>query len=776
MGSARTLLRLLGKRLPVTSGDVDVDGLDGGIEIRRDRFGVPHAYATTDRDAWFALGFCQGQDRAFQLEVHQRLVRGTLAALIGSEALPIDRLNRRLGLARYGRDALAGLDDAHRELAIAYASGATAGRTVGQPRRPHEYVLLRSRPGPYEASDALGLLALQSFLLASNWDVELARLMIVSLDGPEAAAALDPTYPHWQPATVQVGMPAGSAVAVIEALSRDLGALAAVTGIGGGSNNWALSAARTATGRPILANDPHLAPLLPAHWYLAHLETPEWAVAGASLPGAPALAAGHNGHAAWGITAGLIDNTDLFIEEVDGTSVRRGDGFEPCDVIGEVIEVRGGDPEHIDVLVTDRGPIISPALDGDLPALSLAATWLRPNRAAGAMFDLGRVRSFHDLRAAFRGWSGLSLNVVYADASGTIGWQLIGTAPLRRSGSGAAPLPAWDPAVGWLPDTVPFADMPHAVDPPEGRVATANNHPGTGWPFLGHDFLDGYRLARIDESLAARDDWDVPGCLALQTDRLSLPWREISAAVLAAAERAGDLGDAVDVLRAWDGVLSPGSPAATVFEYFLAELARLVAVAKAPRAAGWALGTGFTPLVPFTSFLVRRTSHLIRLLRERPEGWFADGWDEAIRAALRAAVERLAADHGRDPRRWAWGEVRRLTLRHPLGSRPPLGEIFDLGPIPHGGDANTVNPAPVDPADPTGNPDFAIASLRMVIDVGDWELSRFVLPGGQSGNPFSRHYADQLQLWQRGDAFPIVWSRRAVEQATRTTLRLLSKG
>jgi len=772
MNATRALLRLLGTRLPVTSGRLRVQGVHRPVEIRRDRFGVPHVTADDDHDAWFALGFCHGQDRAFQLEVHQRLVRGTLAALVGRDVLAIDRLTRRLGLARFGERALATLDPAHRDLAAAYAAGATAGRTTGLRRRPHEYTLLRARPGPYEASDALGLLALQAFLQGCNWDAELARLLIVSLDGPEAAAALDPAYPEWMPATVPVGIPAGSTVAAIEALAADLSALAAVTGIGGGSNNWALSAAKTSTGRPILANDPHLAPMLPPHWYLAHLDTPEWAVAGASLPGAPAVAAGHNGYGAWGITNGYVDTTDLFLEELDGTTVRRGEGFEPCEVIREVIEVRGGETEHIDVLVTDRGPIISPALDGDLPALSLAATWLQPNRSGGAMFDLGRIRSFQDLRTAFRGWSGMPLNVVYADTSGTIGWQLIGTAPVRRSGSGAVPLPAWDPAVGWLPEPVPFDDMPHVVDPPEGWVATANNHPGPDWTFLSHDFLDGYRLTRITEVLAARDDWDVPACLALQMDRVSIPWREVRESVLAAAARAGDLGDAVDLLRAWDGILSPESPAATVFEVFVSKLASLVAEARAPNASRWALGAGFTPLLPFTSFLVRRTSHLARLLRERPDDWFPEGWDETIRTALRAAVRTLSDAHGRDVRRWTWGDVRPLTLRHPLGIRPPLDSVFNLGPIRHGGDANTVNPAPVDPGDPTGNPDFAVASLRMVVDVGNWELSRFVLPGGQSGNPCSRHYTDQLVLWQRGDAFPIPWSARAVESSTRATLHL----
>jgi penicillin amidase len=773
MNPARTLLRMLGRRLPITSGELTVQGLEGTVEIRRDRFGVPHAGAGSSRDAWYALGFCHGQDRAFQLEVHQRLVRGTLAALVGPEALPIDRLTRRVGFSRFGDEALAALDPAHRDLAFAYAAGVTAGRTVGLRRRPHEYVLLRSRPGPYTASDALGLVALQAFMLASNWDVELARLMIVSLDGPEAAAALDPSYPWWQPATVPVGEPAGT-VAAVEALAGELAALAAVTGIGGGSNNWAIAGTRTSTERPILANDPHLAPLLPPHWYLAHLETPEWAVVGASLPGSPAIAAGHNGHAAWGITAGLIDNTDLFLEELgpDGISVRRGDRFEQCRVLPEVIAVRGAAPEHLDVLITDRGPIIGPALAGDVPALSLSATWLDPKHAGGAMFDLVGVRSFDDLRAVFGGWAGLPLNVAYADASGSIGWQLIGRAPTRRSGSGALPLPAWDPETGWRPEPVAFDEMPHVSDPPTGYVATANNLPATDGPFLGHDFLDGYRLARILEVLGSRDDWDVPGCLILQTDRLSLPWREMGPVVLAAAEQAGDLGDAVDLLRDWDGILSPESAAATVFETFVSEMSRRVAEAKAPRSSAWALGSGFTPLVPFTSFLVRRTSHLVRLLRERPVGWFPRGWDEAIRDALRGAVRDLAAAHGRDTRHWAWGRVRQLTLRHPLGIRPPLDRVFNLGPFAHGGDANTVNPAPVDPADPTGNPDFAIASLRVVIDVGNWKLSRFVLPGGQSGNPFSRHYSDQLRLWQRGDAFPIAWDRHDVERTTRSALTL----
>jgi penicillin amidase len=226
------------------------------------------------------------------------------------------------------------------------------------------------------------------------------------------------------------------------------------------------------------------------------------------------------------------------------------------------------------------------------------------------------------------------------------------------------------------------------------------------------------------------------------------------------------------LLEAWNGVLGTDEPAATLFEFFLGEMATAVAKAKAPRSADWALGKGSIPLVPFSGFVVRRTSHLVRLMREQPPGWFPEGWPARIRAALDDAYAEIAKNHGLDPRGWAWGTVRTLTLKHPLGLRPPLDKAFNLGPIPYGGDANTINPAPVDPRDPSANPDFAVASLRMVMDVGDWEMSRFVLPGGQSGNPFSRHYADQLPLWEKGDAFPIAWSSSAVARSTRRTLVL----
>ena len=766
----RLALRAAGKRLPTVEGALTVSGTSAPIEIRRDRFGIPHLEAGDDADAWFGVGFCHGQDRTFQIETRLRIVRGTLAALLGPAGLPLDRLSRRIGFRRYAEAALEALSPGHRLLAEAYARGVTAGGCVGLKRRPHEFALLRSRPTPYRAADALGYMALFTFAMPSNWDVELARLKVLTLDGPEALAALDPAYPEWQPASDRPGEAAGRAA---DLLADDAALLAAALGPAGASNNWVVAPARTRTGRPVLANDPHLSPLLPPFWYLLHVTTPEWSLAGASLPGAPAVPAAHNGHLAWGVTAGLIDNTDFFLEEVgpDGCSVRRADRFVPCEVRTEVIEVRGGAPETIEVLVTDRGPLVGPAFLGEVGNLSMSATWLVP-RSLGALFDLPRARSPEDLRRAFAGWNSVPLNVAYADSRGGIGYQLIGAAPVRRRGAGAVPLPAWDTTTGWEPDPVPFEDLPHLADPATGYVATANNLPSATGPHLGCDFIDGYRVARISQALAARTDWDVPATLALQMDCLSQPWQEMREIVLPAVESDPGLAPLAALLAEWDGRVSADSPAAAVFEFLVAEMSNRVARARAPRSAEWALGRGFVALIPINMFVARRVGHLVRLLREQPPGWFPAGWDEELRRALRAAADRLGSRCGPDPARWAWGEVRPLTFRHPVSERKPLGRVFDLGPYPWGGDTNTVSPAVVDPADPTANPDGSVASLRMAIDVGEWDLSRFVLPGGQSGNPFSPHYADQMPLWRKGDALPIHWSPEAVARATRHTLVL----
>jgi len=758
----RSLLRALGRRAPRTRGTFRVAGLHAEVVVGRDRWGIPHVDAGTDADAWFGLGFCQGQDRGFQLELLARAGRGTLAEILGAPALPVDRLSRTLGFARVAAAQIGELDDDVVATLEAYVGGVNAAVETSPP--PHELVILRARRSRWRAEDVLAFLGLQSLSLAGNWDAELARLKILLTDGAEALGAVDQEYAPWLPVTTPVGAPAGLA---LDRLAADIGALRDLVGGAGASNAWAIAGSRTASGAPILANDPHLAPSLPAPWYLAHLRTPDWEVAGAAFVGGPAFPSGHNGHAAWGITAACTDSSDLAWERIDlGAGTALGpSGPEPIERIREEIGVRGGPPVVEEVVVTRRGPLITPLLDGVDVALSLRATWLEPVPVRG-LLDVGHARDFASFREPFRAWPGPSLNVVYADADGHIGWQLVGTLPRRRTGNGMLPSPAWEP--GWEDEHLPFDDMPWALDPPEGFVACANNAPrpdAPDAPFLGVDWLDGHRAARVVECLAARDGWDVAASARLQVDVASIPWREMRDLVLATPAQGGEDRLALELLRGWDGEVAAGSAAASVFELFVAELAATIAREAAPGSWRWAMGAGFGDAIRRTEFGARTVSRLVTDLQADPDR------ATQIRSALRAAVARLVADRGPHPAQWAWGSLRPLRLLHPLGVASPLGRMLNLGPVPLGGDTNTVAQAGVRPLEPTSNP-AAIANHRMVVDLGAPDESRFVLAGGQSGNPLSSHYGDLFALWQRGERVPIAWSPEAVAAAATDRLVL----
>jgi penicillin amidase len=770
MRGARRGLQLLGRRLPQVDGTLAVHGPEAEVIIERDRFGVPHVTAGSERDAWFGLGFCQGQDRAFQLEGLLRVGRGTLAALVGREGLAVDRLSRRIGFRRAAEAQLAVLADDVLAHAEAYAAGINAA-AAATPRRCHELVLLRGRRCAWDAADVLAFSKLFAFLLASNWDSELARLQILRADGPEALRALHALYPPTGPVTAPPGALAGSAV---DRLDGELRRFLALTGAGGGSNNWAVAPSRTSSGRPLLANDPHLAPTVPPHFYLADLRCPQWHAVGASLVGCFGIFSGHNEHAAWGVTAGFVDNTDLCVEEIgpDGASVRRGAGFVPCEVREERIEVKRGEPVYERVLVTPEGPVIGPALDGEVGAVSIRATWLQPRPLRG-LLELVRLRSAQDFVTRLADFPTSSQNLVFATVDGHIGWQLVGEPPQRRSGFGALPVSGADPDAGWE-DIVGFDRLPRAVDPDCGWIATANNQPtvdGDG-PFLSVDYMDPYRVTRIGEVLGGRADWDAAGMAQLQLDVVSLPWRELAELVLAAPVSTPDARTAVDLLRGWDGRVSADSAAAAVFELFAAGLARRVARAAAPNSAEWAMGRSFTSLLAANVLPARLVSRLVELLRTQPPGWFTQSWPEVVADALDAAVALLRERLGPDPAGWSWGAFRPLRLPHPLSRGRLLSAIFDIPARPGAGDGSTVAQAAVDLCDPAANTYFT-AGLRMVLDVGDWSNCRWALPGGQSGNPLSPHYDDQVEAWSSGRGIPIAWDEAQLRRTAEHRLQLL---
>ncbi|HEY3446371.1 MAG TPA: penicillin acylase family protein [Myxococcales bacterium] len=765
----RFLLRLLGSRLPRTEGRLGAP-VRSEVAIRRDRHGIVYVEARDDDDAFFGLGFAEAQDRAFQLELFVRAARGTLSELVGAEMLDADRLARRLGFLRNARAQVGRLPAAARAQLEAFARGVNFA--VRQGPRTHESVLLGAPPFVLEPADSLAVVQFIAFALCSNWDAELARLRVLLADGPEALIAIEAADPALL-ATEEGSRLERDArlLQAADALASEAGQLLRVGPSAGASNNWVLAPSRTTTGRPLLACDPHLSPMLPAYWYLAHVRTPEWAMSGAFFPGQPVASFGHNETVAWGFTAGHHDNTDLFVERLsdDGTKAFREGRWEGCEVRDEVIRVRGRPDVHERVVVTARGPIVTPCLSTGGPALSMRATWMAPRPFTS--YQLFRAATVAEAREFFRSYPGDSENRLFADVNGTIAWQLVGDAPVRRGGHGLVPMPAWHGDAGWESEPLPFESMPGVTDPPEGFLATANQAPAAPTPsFLGADWLDGGRHARVVELLATKEKWDLESAMRMQLDRTTVYWKALREKVLSAV-RGSAATQAVALLEAWDGAVDPGSTAASVYELWFAELMCRVCRAKAPRAWRAALGEGLNALLPHGMMGLRRSAQLVRLVQSQPDGWFDGGWPAEIRASLDAAVARLERAAGRDPKRWAWGKVRPLVLTHPVGTKPVLGSLFNLGPIAFGGDGSTIPQASVPFDEPLANP-IGVPNLRMVLDVGNWEASRWVLAGGQSGNPLSAHYGDLLPIWERGEGVPIAWSKESVAEAAREQLTL----
>ena len=729
--------------------------------------------ADHELDVFFGLGFCQGQDRAVQIELSKRAASGTLSELFGLATLRVDRLFRRAGLHRAAEEQFKAQSPRVTSILTSFAAGVNAGWAHGLSARPHEMAILRAQLTEFTAVDVIAILKLQSFSMPSNWDSELARLMVLRLDGPDALRDLDPAYPEWHRVSAPPNAVAGKAA---ERLAEDLAVFqeTMTIGKGGGSNAWAVSGDRTRSGRPILANDPHLSPTLPPHWYLARMQSSGWAMAGAALAGTPSIAVGHNGHCAWGVTAGLTDNTDLYLERFgpDGRSVLQDGEYVPCEVRTETIQVKGAEAVQEEVLVTPRGPVIGPALHGELDAISMRAVWLDPLPIRGFLGTL-EAKTVKEFRAPFEDWPILPLDLVCADTQGNIGFQLVGQAPRRRSTFGTVPAAGWDSRTAWEKDSVPFEEMPCALNPSSGYVAAANTQPqpeGEG-PFLGTDWIDGYRLGRINEALEERTGWDVAASAGLQMDVKSMPWVELRDAVLTGEPGSVESRAARDVLRSWDGIMSVDSGPAALFHIFLAELSARIAGARAPRSAPWLLGRSLHPASGSAFFAARQVGRISRLLKHRPEGWFKNGWQEEIDDALQVSYTTAVRRLGEAVDRWQWGSARKVTLTHPLGRGPVLAGLLNLGPFECPGDVNTVMQAGTVGADPLAGPG-AVPSLRMVLDVGDWDRSHFSLPGGQSGNPLSPHYADLLPFWLEGRGVPIPWTPQAVNSATVETLSL----
>lgn len=747
---------LQGSGLPLRDGEARLAGLEAPVEVRWDRWGVPHLAGRSAVDLAAAVGYLHANDRFTQMELGRRVAAGRLAEILGEGALQIDRSFRALRLRRAAEEDLAVLSEESRAQLEAYARGVDAWLTARRRDLPPGLRLLGVEPEPWSVVDSLSFVYLLAHDL-SFWAgrPEEPRFQFLRQFGPELTRELldDP----------EVHLPEELLARLESATEWWREALETVQGPPG-SNNWALAGRRTASGVPLVANDPHLPLNLPAIWYQVALRAPDLEVAGMTVPGLPGVVIGRSRHLAWALTHSMLDDHDLFFEEVDeaGERVRRGEEWMPIEAEEETIRVRGGEEETIRVLATDHGPLLPPDPGRRLPPRSLAWTVLEPSDALAAFGALARSTSFEGLLDAISPYVAPAQNLVVAHRDGGVLVTLLGRIPERRRGDGRLPSPGWDPRYGWE-GLRPAAGNPVLLNPTEGLAVTANHDvwgPDHERRFAA-DFDSPHRARRAAALLAAREDWRADEMAGLQTDRVSLYALEV--VELLDAPFNGLAGRAHRELAAWDGEMA-GTGASALFTLVERELGRALLGEVSER---YEIPGMF------------RRQLLLRLLRgELSEEWLrqvaglepdglAERQAEALERAWRAGRDRW----GEGVSQWSFEQLHRLRLEHALNGLPLVGRWYRGFDLSVGGSATTLNAF----GGPWQGDHVRIAygpSMRWVADLADGDRSLAVLPGGQSGHPRDPHYADQLDLWSRGEMRPVLWSEEAVAAGTVSRLTL----
>jgi penicillin amidase len=684
---------------------------------------------------------------------------------------------------------LAALDLVTLGLLEAYTAGVNAGRQALR-ALPLEFRLLRHRPEPWRVIDSLAYAKLLAWTLSANWESELLRARVLAKVGPNLAARLEPDYPRDHPLTTPE---------ITERLTRDLLAdyerampfLAHFSG--GASNAWAVSGDRSATGAPLLAADPHLALQMPSTWYEIHLTSPETDLAGASVLGLPGVVIGHNGTLAWGLTAAPVDVQDLYIERLDPADPTRYEvngAWQRLRVIGEVITVRGqAQPVIEEVRVTRHGPIITP-LTTSQAALALRWTCHEPDRLASVLLRVVQAREWRSARAALADLGGPPINVVAADSQGTIAYQLAGEVPSRPNGGGLLPVPGWTDDHEWGPP-IPFEAMPHTVNPPDGVVITANHQPSPAdYPhYLGHEWANGYRARRIADLLAERERHSLLDFARMQQDVLSLPGLRLQAYIDRLDQNwlSPLASQAQDLMRAWDGEMRAESTGAAIYGRLMPTLQRRLFGTALGDVLDEFLGLGQHAVGQINLFWGRVAPLTLDLLDDPDLGGLAPLLGAVRRdvaapqALLITALEQTVADLvrllGPNPATWRWGQLNRVTWRHPLSAVKALAPLLNRGPFELPGDLDTVNYAATLPYPVDGAATQAwLPAYRLIADLADPARSVSLLAGGEWGQPLSPHYADQIGAWRSGRYHPQLYGRAALEKAVIHRLVLLPVG
>lgn len=784
---------------PQTAGTLKLSGLRESVSIVRDRHAVPHIKAANAQDAYFALGFVHAQDRLWQLQMSKRIVSGRLAEILGPSALDTDRFLRTLGVRRNAEAILAQSSAETRAMLQAYADGVNAYIDGRKGPLPPEFLILRTQPERWEPADTLAWQTMMAWDLGGNWTQETLRMRLAQVLPVSRINELLAPYPGERPLrTMDYGNLYRHLAPLATAMARVEQQAPAGYVEGMGSNNWVVSGAHTRSGKPLLANDPHLGLQAPALWYFAQMQAPGLDVTGATLPGMPGVVLGHNQRIAWGFTNTAPDVQDLYIERLQPGSTQRyqtPDGWAEFVTRTETIHVKGAPDVTLNVRETRHGPVISDVAEPVATAAAplgaqyvVAFQWtaLRADdRTVQAGLALNRATDWASFLAAMRDFHSPQQNIVYADVDGNIGFIAPGRVPLRRADNdlkGLAPAPGWDARYDWS-GFIPFEQLPRSFNPPEGVIATANQKiVEDDYPyFLTSEWTVPYRYQRIRTLIDATERHTMDSFGAIQKDTLSLAVRDALPLLLASPiasdpalpERERAL---IASLRKWDGDMQPRLSEPLVATAWLRELSRVLFEDKVG-----------DPL--FNRLWEQRNVQqpMLNVLRNpRGQGAFwcddsttpaTESCDDAVAKAWRLAIADLDRRYGDKPERWRWGQAHAARSEHkPFGKQPYLAGLFNVK-VPSGGDTYTVNVGRHNLRDEAAPFESVhAASLRAIYDLSDLAESRFMDSTGQSGNVTSTHYRDWTDKWAAVQYITMAPGRRAPGNEAFDTLVLQPAG
>jgi penicillin G amidase len=817
---------------PQTSGRLMVPGLKSQVEVLRDSYGVPHIYADNPEDLFQAQGYVHAQERFFEMDFRRHLAAGRLSELFGISQLETDAYIRTLGWRRVAEQELRLLAPSTRRYLDAYAAGVNAylaGRSASD--LSLEYSLLRLQglrysPPAWTAVDSVAWLKVMAWDLGSNLTQEADRAIISAKLGVGRAADLFPSYPledDFAP-IVRRGDVVGqafdptarrsSARPFLSGLSDDrlARAMSALQGAakidqviphvfgsgsveaGTGSNSWAVAGSRTESGKAILSNDPHLATAIPSAFVQVGLhcrtvsEACPFDVSGFSMASTPGVVIGKNNKIAWGLSNSYVDTQDLYLEDVRGDTVRQGDRYVPLRVITEEIHVRGEDqPRTIRIRSSRHGPLLSDVdqrlqqvrssrSDLNLAYYAVALSWtaLQPGRSMDALMGIDRAQNFAAFREAAALLSAPSQNLIYADVTGSIGYQLAGAVPDRRKGIGIKPSPGWDPNYDWR-GTIPFAKLPYVYNPPSGFLVAANQQViGAQYPYaLGSSFSYGWRSQEVIDTLRDAPPLTMDTAEQIFYDDTIRFAADLVPILLKIKVSDPWVVEGQQTLVGWDYSATKDSAAAAYFNVICHDIFKLTFRDELPEEDLWPNGGD------------RWYAVLSILMKQVKNPWWDDvrtpdkieTRDDILLAAMTDARKEITSLMARDTDEWQWGKLHTVQLQNPtLGKSgiKPVERLFNRGPYQVGGGPAVVNAMAFD--DRRGYAVTAGPAMRMLIDLGDLDASRWVNQSGVSGHAFHRHYDDQTGLWANQRLWPFVSSRGAVEARTASRQELLPNG